>query len=220
MALLKPVARLFLSVRKVRRGRAPNAMRRRIGEELAPPLRIILLLAFGCMALDLGETHAQPAASKEYQIKAAFLFNFVQFVEWPAAAFPDALAPVRIGVLGEDPFGSSLQEIVQGEKVHDRNLVLQRSREIEDLKDCHLLFICKSERARVGEILSEVAPRSVLTVSEVEGFAQRGGIINLYLEANKVRFEINPTAAQLHGLKISSQLLSLGKIVGRSPLKE
>lgn len=162
---------------------------------------------------------AQMAATKEYQIKAAFLFNFAQFVDWPPAAFPNPDSPFRIGILGDDPFGPALDQTIQGETIHNRKLIIQRSQRAEDLKDCNLVFISRSEKGRMGEILPKFNAGVILTVSEVEGFTRRGGIINFYLEGNKVRFEINPAAAQREGLKISSQLLSLGKIVEPVPAK-
>jgi hypothetical protein len=162
---------------------------------------------------------AQTAASREYQIKAAFLLNFAQFVEWPPARFASAEQPFSIGILGDDPFGPALEQTVQGETIHNHRLVIQRSPTIESLKDCQLIFVSRSEKGRVADILSKLDDRDILTVSEIEGFARRGGIINFYLEGNKVRFEINPVSAQRDGLKISSQLLSLGKIVKPSPAR-
>jgi hypothetical protein len=173
-----------------------------------------LVLAFGW-----GEIHAEPAASKEYQIKAAFLLNFAQFVEWPSNSFPNTNDPITIGVLGDDPFGASMDETIRGEAVRGHKVVVLRSRRLQDLKSCQLLFISKSEKARVSEIISELNADPVLTVSDFESFARRGGIINFFLEGTKVRFEINPSAARHQGLKLSSQLLSLGKLVNPEPAK-
>ncbi len=153
--------------------------------------------------------------SREYQVKAVFLFNFAQFVEWPATAFSGPDAPLSLCVLGDDPFGTALQEAVHGETIANRRLEARHSRRVEDLVNCQMLFISKSEEQHIGEILAELDVMAILTVSEVEGFARRGGNINFYLEENKVRFEINPDAAQSRGIKMNAQLLSLGKIVGR-----
>jgi hypothetical protein len=183
-------------------------------------LRILLGLAAGALAFATREAPAQLAISKEYQIKATFLFNFVQFVEWPKGVFPNSDAPICIGVLGEDPFGTALEDTVRGETVQNRKLIVQRSHRMESLKNCQIVFISKSETEQVPGILGDLDPISVLTVSETRGFAQRGGIINLYLAGNKVRFEINPSAAHRKGLKISSELLSLGKIVETEPARE
>src|SRR5688572_8568350 len=110
--------------------------RGRTGHLLGTALRVLLV----GMALVPAGTQAQSAASKEYQIKAAFLFNFVQFVEWPVTAFANGDSPICIGVLGENPFGTALDETVRGEVIGNRKVVVQRSREVEDLKDCHLVF--------------------------------------------------------------------------------
>lgn len=150
-------------------------------------------------------------AVREYQVKAAFLYNFVQFVDWPASAFENTNAPIRIGILGSNPFGRALDDTVQNELVRNRKLVIQRARQADELKNCHLIFIARSEKNKIAEILSVVRLAPILTVSEVEGFVQSGGIVNFYLEGNKVRFELNPEAGQRQGLKISSELLALGK---------
>lgn len=151
----------------------------------------------------------------EYDVKAAFLFKFAQYVEWPATAFPQVDAPFCIGVLGDDPFGGALDAAVAGGTINNRKLVIKRSNRVEDLKTCQILFISKSEQAQVGPILDSLGNASILTVGEVDGFADRGGIINFFLAGNKVRFEINPEAARRKGLKINSQLLRVAKVVGK-----
>jgi hypothetical protein len=171
------------------------------------------LLIGSALAIGAHAAGVEPAVSKEYQIKAAFIFNFVKFVEWPETAFANANDPIHIGVLGEDPLGTALDQIVKGEKIHDRRLVVERSNNVEDLKNCHLLFISRSERTKVKDIITNLGQVPVLTVSDIEGFAGNGGAIRLYLEDNKVRFEINPSIAKKLNLKMSSQLLNLGKIV-------
>lgn len=156
------------------------------------------------------------AQSREYQIKAAFLFNFAQFVDWPATAFTNGTAPFYIGILGDDPFGAALDETIQGEAINNHKIIVVRSQNVGDLKNCAMIFVSKSEKRHIPEILSDLDSRPILTVSEVDGFAQDGGSINFFLDGTKVRFEINPAASQSDGLKISSQLLSLGKIVQSS----
>ncbi|MDF3056400.1 MAG: hypothetical protein K0R17_615 [Rariglobus sp.] len=181
------------------------------------PLRMALVV-LALAASSCPELAAQTAPGREYQIKAVFLFNFVQFVEWPQAAFSSDDAPIRIGVLGDDPFGSALDEAVRGESVRNRRLIVVRSQRVEDLEGCHLLFISKSESRRLDTILSLLGTRPVLSVSEAEGFARRGGVVAFYSDGKKVRFEINIGAARKRGLKLSSELLSLGKIVGADSL--
>jgi len=163
---------------------------------------------------------AAPGAFHEYEIKAAFLYNFVQFVEWPPAAFADPGAPLTIGVLGDDPFGPLLEQTVKGETVKGRGFVIRRFRDVEAAKSCQVLFISKSEKERIPQILKHLEWAPVLTVGEADGFAARGGIVNFIIEKSRVRFEINQESALRKGLKISSQLLCLGRIVGGDPSKE
>ena len=170
--------------------------------------------ALALLAVGSSSLCGQAANLKEYQVKAVFLFNFLQFVEWPAAAFTSADAPIRIAVLGDDPFGGSLEIAVQGEKVRQRSIVIERIQRVQDAADCHVVFVCASERLQIGRIISEFRGRPVLTVGDMSDFARRGGIINFYLEGQKVRFEINRGAALQSGLKLSSQLLGLARLVG------
>jgi hypothetical protein len=153
------------------------------------------------------------AQTKEYQIKAAFLLNFIQFVQWPAAAFSGPDAPLCIGVLGNDPFGPALEEAVRGASSQHHKLTILRPQRIEDLTNCQLVFVSASENQRAPAILAKLESQPVMTVGEEADFAKQGGTINFYREQNKVRFEINTAAALKSGLKISSQLLRLGKIV-------
>jgi hypothetical protein len=176
------------------------------------------LLAVVAFRLNAAEVTGKLA--REYDLKAAFLFNFAHFVEWPAGAFADTNAPIVIGILGDDPFGPLLDKIVEGETIQNRRLIIKRSHQVEDLKNCHVLFICKSEKGHIDQILDSLGDASIFTVCESEGFARRGGITNLFLQGNKVRFEINAQTAHRKGLKISSQLLALGANVGSPVAKE
>jgi hypothetical protein len=169
-----------------------------------------LLFVLSFTALGLSPVRAQ---SKEYQVKAAFLFNFAQFVKWPGTSFANADAPFCIGILGDDPFGEALQEIIQGEAIDNHKLVVRHGQSFTDLQDCQMIFISKSQEDHMAQILSELDSKPILAVSEIESFAQNGGAINFYLQEGKVRFEINPSSARRGGMKVSSQLLNLGKIV-------
>ncbi len=151
------------------------------------------------------------AQELEYQLKAAFLFNFVKFVEWPADAFAGEKSPLTICVYGADPFGGTLDNLVRGESVAGRGLIVQRPESSADLRDCHVLFVSRSERSRLGEVLPRVQGKPVLTVGDTDGFLKAGGVINFVLEENKVRFVIEPEAAERNRLKISSKLLRLAK---------
>ena len=156
---------------------------------------------------------AQKETTKEYQVKAAFLFNFCQFVEWPAEAFPEAQTPLVIGVLGEDPFGGYLDEIAHGEKVNNHPLVVQRYHRTDEIKVCHILFISQSEAKHLEQILESLKGRNILTVSDIDGFAQRNGMIRFVTEKNKIRFRINLEAARAANLTISSKLLRAAEII-------
>jgi hypothetical protein len=159
---------------------------------------------------------AESGVSKEYQVKAAFLFKTLQFVEWPDAAFPEPKTPIGIGILGNDPFGNLLDQVVAGETIRNRGITIQRSKRLEDLiKKNHVLFISKTEKGQIEPILASLGNAPILTVSEIEGFAERGGMVNFFVEGKRVKLEINPEAARRCGLRISSQLLRLARIVGR-----
>jgi len=148
----------------------------------------------------------------EYEIKAAFLYNFALYVEWPKDGAPDAGTFV-IGVLGEDPFGPILDRIAHNKTVNGKKIVIKRFDTIEDYTPCHILFIAASEADRLAAILKTLNDAPVLTVGDTTGFGQEGVIINLYVEQGKVRFKINLAAAQRVGLTISSKLLRLATIV-------
>jgi YfiR/HmsC-like len=158
------------------------------------------------------------AAPTPPELEAVFLFNFSQFVDWPPQAFADANAPIVIGVLGSDPFGATLDEVVRGETVKGRALIVRRFRSIEELTDCQILFVSRSERARLEPILQALKGRSVLTVSDLEDFAQEGGVICFVLVESKIRLRVNLGAARAAGLTLSSKLLRPAQIV--SPGKD
>jgi uncharacterized protein DUF4154 len=157
---------------------------------------------------------AQSVPSREYQVKAAFLFNFAQFVDWPSGAFPDESAPLAICVLGQDPFGSYLDDIVRGEQVNSRRLTVQRYRAPEDVRACQVLFVSRSESNKLDQVLASLKGVETLTVSDADDFAARGGMIQLTTENGKIRLKINIEAAKASGLIISSKLLRSAEIVG------
>lgn len=156
---------------------------------------------------------AQTSTTREYQIKAAFLFNFTQFVEWPSQAFADARSPLVIGVLGEDPFSGMLEQTVRGESVNGHSLVVEHYGKIEELKSCHLLFINLPKSEQLEKALTSLKERSILTVGDASNFARKGGMIRLFAEDNKMRFQVNLEVVKEANLSISSKLLRLADIV-------
>ena len=151
--------------------------------------------------------------SREYQLKAVFLYRFTQFTEWPEAASPTADTPIVIGVLGKDPFGKYLDLAIRNERVHNRRLTIQRYQRSEEAKNCDLVFISTSEEGRLEKCLADLKGRSILTVGEMEGFALRGGMIEFFTERNRVQFRVNLAAARAANLRISSKLLELAEVV-------
>ena len=156
---------------------------------------------------------AELPAPSEYQIKAAFLYNFAKFVEWPSQALPESSASITLCVLGEDPFGSDLDRTIESKTINSRVLVSRRLNTLHGVDVCQILFISASERRRMGQILEALKDQSLLTIGETEPFARLGGVINFTMEQDRVRFEINVDAAERKGLKISSKLLRLAKVI-------
>ncbi len=177
--------------------------------------RCLWLLGLLCLGLAGGGAVAaeSPGGAAEYQVKAAFLYNFTKFTDWPASAFASTNAPIVIGVVGEDPFGQLLDETVKGELVRNRPLVVRRLRAGEDLSACHVLFISRSEKERLPEILNQLQAKPVLTLGDVGGFAEQGGMVNLLLVQKTVKLEINQAVVETAGLRISAKLLNLARSV-------
>lgn len=156
---------------------------------------------------------AQGVRASEYQVKAVFLFNFAQFVDWPAAAFPDSVTPLVIGILGDDPFGGVLDQTVRDERLGARAFRVRRYQSVDEITTCHILFISRAEGPRSNVILAGLKHRPILTVSEADGFAERGGMIRFVTDRNRIRLQINLEAAEAAHLTISSKLLRVAEIV-------
>ena len=180
-------------------------------EGMRSPRRV--LWAMGVVVLFLSGTRAQSPTAGEYQVKAAFLFNFAKFVEWPASSFSDASAPLRICVLGRDPFGEELRNITKKKTVNGHKLEVSQVFDLQMARTCQILFIASSETARLKQILASLRGTDALTVGDTKGFVEQGGMINFVLENSRVQFEVNRKAAEQGGLKISSKLLSVAKLV-------
>jgi hypothetical protein len=176
-------------------------------------LRRVAAFSLALLVIVAGTGAAAPAPveKSEYEIKADFLRACGRYVTWPSDAFAEADSPFVIGVVGKDPFGAALDRAVAGKTINNRRIALRRFRRPEEIGACHLLFIGQSEKAKLGAIFERLGRASTLTVGDTGGFAQRGGMINLLIENERLRWEINRASAERAGLKISSDLLRLAK---------
>src|SRR5215469_14879939 len=152
---------------------------------------------------------AQSPQPGEYQIKAAFIYNFARFVDWPTQAFADASSPMIIGVFGKNRFGAYLAQTINGKIIGEHPLQFRQCASLAEASKCQVLFISDSEKSHLSKIISGLGGASILTVSETDNFIAAGGMINLRIVEDKVRFDINNSAAKSAGLTISSKLLSL-----------
>jgi hypothetical protein len=171
---------------------------------------VLLIAFFTALPCPTG-LRAETAAQRECEIKAAYLYNFINYIDWPENAFP-APGGITIGVVGQSEFDAALQTL-NGKQAKGRTVALKQITDPKDFDQCQIVFINSSEKARLPELLGKLKDTRALTVSEIDGFAEQGGIINFISEHNRVRFEINPDAARRLGLNISSELLKLAKLV-------
>jgi hypothetical protein len=195
-----------------RRRRIELAGRRPLAVAASRRAAAALLLASVALS---GSPLAQPGPppSFEHEVKASFVYTVAKFVEWPAAAFVDASSPLVFGILGEDPIEELLKHIVAGKSVGGHPVLVIHLAEGDEPSGCHVLYVGRSEAARVDEVIARLRNSSVLTVGEFDRFAQRGGVLRLRLEDNMVRFEVNVDAAERARLQISSKILKLGTVV-------
>jgi hypothetical protein len=155
---------------------------------------------------------APRAPLPEYPVKAAFLYHFVEFVEWPQAS-PLPPTTVVIGLLGQDPFGDVLDKAVLEKLVAGRTLAIKRFPNLAALEPCEILFISSSEMPHMPEILVRLRGAAVLTVGDADRFARRGGMIGFFFEDDRLRLEVNRAAAERAGLRVSSKLLAVSRLV-------
>ncbi len=162
----------------------------------------------------LGVAQVGTAAAPEYQVKAAFIYKFATYIRWPVPAGGDAARPFVIGVVGKDPFGPLLAAVVRDQTVQGRGVRIKVLSRVEEALECDLVFVSSSERGNLGRIFSVLRGASVLTVGDMDQFAEKGGMIGLVAtEDNHIRFDINKAAIERSGLRASSQLLHLARIV-------
>ncbi len=178
---------------------------------------VCLGLWLACQGLAGAEENASVAEFQVYQVKAAYLYNFTKFTDWPAAAFSASNAPLVIGIVGRDPFGKTIDAVMHGEVVRGHPLVVKRLSDDNDFQGCHLLFFTQSEKKRLPDLLNRIKGRSVLSVGELSGFAEQGGMVNLLVTNKTVQMEINQAVATQAGLQISAKLLKLAHLVLENP---
>jgi hypothetical protein len=176
--------------------------------------RYRLLLALMLLQLVLG-AHAQ--TSREDQIKAAFVYNFTKFIEWPSKSFTDANAAIVIGVLGDSPMAAVLVDVVRDRKVNGRPIIVRTIQGAADAASTHLLFVSATENSRWAQLQAAIETRPVVTVGESPSFTQTGGTIKFIVQDDKLHFVINMAAAERSGVKISAQLQKLAAAVERVP---
>jgi len=184
-------------------------------------LIVCLVALIGMAALPARSSQAElaagsgegPTQSSEYAVKAAFIYNFAQFVDWPPEAFSAPDGPLVIATVGGDPFHRGLERAVNGKRVQDHPLVVRHLSADEPITGCHIVFVAGNDDRRVQTVLAATRGKPALTVGDgSERFLQWGGVVRFYLENNKVRFEVNVKAAEQAGLKISAKLLKLARI--------
>ncbi len=172
----------------------------------AGALSAVLALAL-CHASLLAQVYNEP------EVKAAFLYHFTSYVQYPASAFENSSSPYVIGILGKTDVAKALQEAIRGKTAMGRQIVVKQVVPGQELRMCHMLFVADSEARHLPKILDILGDAPVLTVGESAGFAGKGGIIGFFVEQNRLRFEVNLEAARRANLNISSKLLSLARIV-------
>ena len=195
------------------RYRGQNALWR--GLMLRWALTSVLTVACCTPAFAVSSPEPRSEPVSEYQVRALFLYNFAKFVDWPPSSFASAQDPFTICIVGDDPFGSELDQAVRGKFTNGRHIVIKRVVTGKDARSCQIAFISYPDERRLKKALEELNSSSVLTVGGAKGFAEWGGVVNFALESNKVGFEINVDAAEHSQLKISSKLLNLAKAVVR-----
>jgi hypothetical protein len=164
-----------------------------------------------------GIAATQSGRPEEYEVKAAFLINFAKFVEWPDSSFDSPQAPFVFGVIGGDhQLAFNLRHLSAGEKVQGRNIVIRERRFGDDVRHCHILFVSASEYQHTAQILASLQDASVLTVSDIDGFADAGGAMQFVMQENRVRFIVNLRAATQSKLRMSAKLLALAHVINHN----
>ena len=179
------------------------------------PFRHLLLSLFSAIILVFYLTvplQAEHSFSREYRLKVGLIFNLAQFVVFPEPCGPRAPGRFTVGILGADPFGEEI-DILTGKCIQDKPIQIKRYHTIDDVQDCHMLFIGASEKTGIKWIIDRLKAKSILTISDMEGFAEYGGMINMVTVNNRIRFKVNLSRVKTAGLKISAHFLKLATII-------
>lgn len=176
--------------------------------------KLILLAALPVIPISGGDAHAD-APSREYQLKAAFIYNFAQFVEWPSNAFSNPSAPFVIGVVGDPSLGGTLEQAVKGKTAGKREIVVKYFANSAAVDHAHILFVSASERDRLGDLVKRATAESTLTIGDFDGFTAASGMVRFMTEDNRLRFEVNLDATNQGHLKFSAQLLKLARMYNK-----
>lgn len=160
-----------------------------------------------CLLCLLVPIRAAQEQFNEAQVKAGFLLKIVEFVKWPDNGGEVSTGAITIGILGEDPFAGELERLIQGQTVLGRKLAVKRAPSIGALRGCQILFVSRSEKSRLGEVLSGIKADGILTISDMQQFSKRGGMIQLFVVSENLRYNINMDAIQRAGLNLSSQIM-------------
>ena len=176
-----------------------------------------LATCLALVVLALGATSAvsaqRPSVAAEYEVKAAYLFNFASFVTWPAPAFASPASPIVIGVVGDSPLEEPLVRMVREEKINGRPIVVRRVARTDEMKPCHILFLGTNDSRQLARWLTELRDSPVLTVGEAEDFLNSGGMVRFVLTDNRVVFDVNLDATSRAGLRPSARLLRVARRV-------
>jgi len=178
--------------------------------------RWLRTLVAGAAFLGSGCAAAVPEAT-EYDVKAAFIYNFARFTEWPSGAFEHPTDPIRICIIGDDPFGNTLEDIVRGKMLAQHSLVVARVGTPAGARDCHIAFVGRADDERLGSVIAAVRDRPVMTIGDTEYAAQRGAVLGFLIQNGRVRFAINTETAKRAGLVLSSQLMKLAILINETP---
>jgi hypothetical protein len=182
-------------------------------QQILACLMLVLLSAFG------NAPRAQEAQVAEAELKAAFLFNFTKFIEWPSDAFPTEASHVVVGVYGDEPFAGTLRSLLADKKAHGRPFTVKRLANPQDAKHCQIIFFRESETRKMREAYESIKRLPILTVGESDDFLDEGGMFNLFFEDKQLRFEVNPATAENAKLTVSSKLLRLAKKIRKGGAK-